>query len=464
MRPYFWLITVAALVLASCRQTDHPPDDQNAKTDTAEAPILAPHPAANQPPPAKPKNAAPVDDRKRVADLIADVEKDRSKAVDLAKLTGRDFGARPELWTKWLRQKSDQQLAQIQERKRRAEELESAWHEFALFQTGLGDKLLKESTEPKACDCFFIGLDHLTQAGDRTGAAKRLREGFELAPLSHYAAASDELAVLLEVMAEEDKGWVEHKELDKLPLKEKIRYYAYHLRDRGVKQRTLSGKGVPRSPDAASELRNIGKDAIPALIGMLDDRRPTCSVRYWRAYWPDRTVERYQDVALELLDSLLPVHFYHARASAAHLSSESPEVRYRVISRIREWHKAGEGKSEPERLWVAVKMKLGIHPTIKLLKALAQEHGQKAEVLKELHAMYQNLHRAYRPFIGELMAELGDVSKVNEVVEMLNKNEFQSYFGERFEDDSALFLNAKEAAERVKAKYGPKPQQPDEKK
>jgi hypothetical protein len=108
-------------------------------------------------------------------------------------------------------------------------------------------------------------------------------------------------------------------------------------------------------------------------------------------------------------------------------------------------------------------MKPGIHPTIQLLKALAKEHEQEKEVVKELHGMYQSFHRVYRPFIVELMAELGDESKVGEIQEMLDKNEFQKYFSERFPDDSAAFLNAEEAAKRLLKKYGKGPNKAGEK-
>jgi len=432
--------------------------------------------------------------RKRIADLIAVLEKDQSKVVDLVKLTGRDFGMRPELWKRWLDKTSDKQLTQITERNRRAEELDKEWHKFALGFSGLyfgslrndsaamekakaeWDKIRKESKEPEAWSGFATGIGILRESGDRTKAAKSFREVFEQTPLSHYANGADELATLLDRMAEEDKVWSEPKDLDKLDLQERIKYHMYHLRNVQAEQWSQPGTchvlfpgfGIvadsKRKPNAAIELKKIGQDAIPVLIEVLDDRRPIRSVGYWRNFWPQRTILRYQDAAIQILDALLPVPFYRESSTAAYLSNESPEVRYQTITRIRDWHRACQGKPEPEKLWIAVKMKPGIHPTIKLLKALAKEHGQEKEVVKELHVMYQSLHRVYRPFIVELMTELGDESKVGEILEMLDKNEFQKYFSERFSDDSAAFLNAAEAAKRLLKKYGKGPNKPGEKK
>jgi hypothetical protein len=62
--------------------------------------------------------AAPGLTRQRVADLIAVLEKDRAKVVDLVNLTGHEFGLRPQLWTKWLERTSDQQLEKTERKAR----------------------------------------------------------------------------------------------------------------------------------------------------------------------------------------------------------------------------------------------------------------------------------------------------------------------------------------------------------
>jgi hypothetical protein len=436
--------------------------------------------------------------RKQVADLIAKLEKDPAAAADLVTLTGRDFGLRPPLWRQWLDGTSDQQLARIAERRRRAKELDEQWHEYARAVCFSGfrgdaavakkaqddlDKVRRESTEPQAWSDFCDGLGTLVRDGNAANARPHFQKVMKETPLSHHAATADELAVLLGRMSEENKAWVEPQDVGKLTPQEKIKYYIHHLRNVQVEQ--ISQPGVchvlcdlgaieidedargelvavqKRKMNAAIELKKFGKEAIPALIELLDDRRPIRSVGHWRSFWPERTLLRYQDAAIQILDDLLPVPFYRRSSTAAYLSNESPEVRYALIARVRAWHSACKGKTEPETLWIAVRLRPGIHPTLESLKKLAVEHKQRDAVLKELHSLYGSLHRVYRPLLAELMVELGDESNVGEVREMLEKKEFQKYAFTRFPDDSAVYLNAQDAAKRLVEKYGKKPSDPE---
>lgn len=421
--------------------------------------------------------------RRKIADLIASLEKDRSSIIQLVKTTGRDFGVRPKLWGSWLEQTSDKDLVKVAERQRRLEELDRDWRRFALgcsnmFFASLGgdpeklakakaewNAIQKESREPDAWDGFTTAIWQLEKSGNRSKSANKFRDLFHRVPLSHYAAETDELAILLTKMADEDRLWNEPQKVDSLSLEAKVKYYAYHLRNVSVEQPSQPGKcnvlssneriGVPNSQNgnAAIQLMKIGKDSIPALIELLDDRRPIRSVGYFRNYWPERTVLRYQDAARQILEVLLPVTFDDG-CTGDYLSKESPEVRYRMINQIRDWYKNSQGKSEADKLWLAIKMEPGIHSSIKLFRILAKEHGQKREVLKELDTRYQRLHRVYRPFLVELMAELGDRSKVKDIERMLEDDEFHRYFSERFPDDSMAFARAEQSAIRLVKKYG----------
>ena len=146
--------------------------------------------------------------------------------------------------------------------------------------------------------------------------------------------------------------------MEALPIDQKIAYNVHRLRDVVGFQcsqpgmcsvfSSLDPKG--EACNAAIELRKIGRPVIPALIALLEDRRPIRSVGYWRDFHPTRTVLRYQDAAIQILNSLLPSEFYIRSSTAAYFSTEEPEVREAVIARIRNWHQEslGESKSDPK--------------------------------------------------------------------------------------------------------------------
>ena len=97
---------------------------------------------------------------------------------------------------------------------------------------------------------------------------------------------------------------------------------------------------------------------------------------------------------------------------------------------------------------------LGIYPALKLLGELAAEPGEKAQVLKKLHEMYGRRHWVYQPAIAEALAQLGDTSKVSEVVGHYRAGRYSKYSIQR-PDDSGASLNAEAAANRLAAKYAP---------
>ncbi|WP_075096631.1 hypothetical protein [Planctomyces sp. SH-PL14] len=72
-----------------------------------------------------------------------------------------------------------------------------------------------------------------------------------------------------------------------------------------------------RRSNAAAGLRDIGRPAIPRLINLLRDRRRIRAVGFWRVFHPSRTVLRYQDVAIEILQELIPKRIYARSTTAA---------------------------------------------------------------------------------------------------------------------------------------------------
>ncbi|MBC7853066.1 MAG: hypothetical protein IAF94_06495, partial [Pirellulaceae bacterium] len=90
------------------------------------------------------------------------------------------------------------------------------------------------------------------------------------------------------------------------------------------------------------ELRSLGQAAIPALLDLLEDRRPIRGVGYWRDFHPTRTILRYQDAAIQILNEVLPDASYTRRTTSSYFSSEDADDRARLIDRIRKSWIRGE--------------------------------------------------------------------------------------------------------------------------
>jgi hypothetical protein len=315
-------------------------------------------------------------------------------------------------------------------------------------------------SEKLAWEAFSASVKGLQDVGDRPQAAEafeRMAQGF---PQSQYAKDAKEIAGLLHKMVEEDIHWKEPRDPTALPVEQKIAYYIYHLRDVNAYQisqpgmcSVLSDFGQkPRGPNAAMKLKEIGEPAIPALIQLLDDRRPTRSVGFWRNFRPSRTVLRFQDAAIEIIDALLPAPFYRRSSTAAYFSTESPEVREQVIHSIKTWHQKCQGKSPVERKWLMVEATPGIYPMITLLESLAFEHEEQDRVLTTLRQMCRQRDPLQLPQVSFLMCQLGDFGMVEAVATAYLSGKYGG--ATDLPDDSAAGSNAEIYALRQVILYG----------
>jgi hypothetical protein len=168
------------------------------------------------------------------------------------------------------------------------------------------------------------------------------------------------------------------------------------------------------SYNAAIELRKIGWPSVPALIELLGDRRPIRSVGFWRGWSPYRTVLRYQDAAIQILNDLFPTRFYERTSTSAYFSNERPEMRERVIAAIKSWYPMAKGKPLDEQQWLAVPG-VDVYTGLHLLRTLGVQEKWRGQVVAKLQSMYGECHWIHRPCIAEVLLELGDSSHCPEV-------------------------------------------------
>jgi len=317
-----------------------------------------------------------------------------------------------------------------------------------------------EDPEEEAWKTFHAAVTCLQDKGDRESAGKLFQEVVERFPDSPYAQDSKELGAFLERMVKEDAAWEEPENIATLSLPEKIDYNIHHLRNVNCYQWSQPGmcyllRSYGRDRDtnnAAIALKEIGLPAIPALITLLDDRRPTRSVGYWRNFSPSRTVLRYQDAAIQILNALTPTPFYRRSSTAAYFSTESPEIRAKTTASVQSWYRKSRGKSETEQRWIAIEEEPGIYQVLSLLETVAKEPGQKERVLQKLRQMCRIRDRIQLPQISYLMCQLGDCSRLAEVADAYLAGEYD--VGMRLLDDSAAGSNAQDYALRQTILYG----------
>ncbi|MFK5922631.1 MAG: hypothetical protein QM496_10660 [Verrucomicrobiota bacterium] len=317
-----------------------------------------------------------------------------------------------------------------------------------------------EGNEKKVWKTFNAGVTSLQDKGDRKYAAKLFRKVSVKFSESHYAKESKELAELLENMAREDSEWRESKDVKNLSLEKQIDHWIYHLRNVNCYQHSQPGmcyllqdfgqrEGIP---NAAIKLKEIGQPAIPALVKLLDDRRPTRSVGFWRHNASSRTILRYQDAAIQILNELTTTPFYRRSSTGSYFSNENSEIREKTIASITSWYLKSRGKSEVEQKWIAIEEDPGIYQILILLDMLAEKHGQKEQVLEKLREMCNTRDPYQLPQLSSLMCQLGDNSKLATVTDAYLTGGYN--FPKDLPDDGAADSNAQDYALRQMILYG----------
>ena len=286
-------------------------------------------------------------------------------------VTGEEYRWDIGSWQHWYDKTSEKDFRTLAARRLERKPMMDEWSRFAnLYSASFFDDLLepgeiddrmtdverKELVElptAKAWGEFSVALTELQQNGNRKEAARRFRRVATEFPNTYYADDSRELADLLDKMVVEDEKYHAPAKLADLSVDGQIAHHVHQLRDVVAEQWSQPGychvlnnlhQLLDRAEDrpvadAAQSLHAIGKPAVPALIELLDDRRPIRGVGYWRNFHPSRTVLRYQDAAIQLLEAILEQELYDRRTTSSYFSTEKPDRRAEIAEAIRAAHR-----------------------------------------------------------------------------------------------------------------------------
>jgi hypothetical protein len=300
----------------------------------------------------------------------------------------------------------------------------------------------------------------LCDGADRAAVAAQFRAFAQAFPLADAVPTALELAQRLEEQAKQDAAWHDPGPSATLSEEARAARVVHRLRDaRGVELPFDGYTSVVARPKAASpagdpvvELLAGGAKSIPLLLGLLEDRSPIRAAG--RGDWDSvPIVLRVQDAALEVLNLLLPTPTYERAHTATYLSAEEPEDRKRTIADVRSWAEQTGGKSADEIRWAGLR-RAGTREALEGLRRLATDPKRRDEVLAELRKMFEGgRHWIHQPAVCELMAELGDTSKVEAVLQALDAGKYSDSMME-VEGDSSAALQAEATARRIKEKYG----------
>ncbi len=315
---------------------------------------------------------------------------------------------------------------------------------------------------------FEAALESLSGDADRTKVAERLRAYAKSHPRADLVPDALEVARRLDEEAKEDAAWKEPVDPGLLSPPARTAWLVYHLRDAKGVRLPFDGytsvlpsrrKGAPPSSGPVAELLAGGASSIPVLLELLDDRRPIrgtgwCLRRVSAREWASiPVVLRVQDAALEMLNALLPTPNYERKRTADYLSAQDPADRRALIADVRSWAHDTVGKTPSELRWIGLRRGSTLD-ALKAIRQIAFEEKKTKEALDELQLMFDGgRHWIYRPMICELMVELGDTSKVAEVVAAFDEGKYSKQ-SIQVDGGTEAGRRAEEAAQQIKERYG----------
>jgi antitoxin component YwqK of YwqJK toxin-antitoxin module len=200
---------------------------------------------------------------------------------------------------------------------------------------------------------YLAAIDSLLAGLPRPEAAAQFKAISQDFPDDIHTRTAGELAGQLERIGREDQAFHPPADLGKLTQKELIQYWTFRLRDVAVADPFVPGKcqvflfTSGRKDDPAWALRRLGKPAIPALLALLEDRRPTRSASN---AMNGSHVLRYADVALQTIEAIAARRFDTQTMRGAYLTNADEATRTAILKSVHDWWDANRNKSESQ--WI----------------------------------------------------------------------------------------------------------------
>jgi hypothetical protein len=155
------------------------------------------------------------------------------------------------------------------------------------------------------------------------------------------------------IAEDEAHAKVAPKNLDQLPVEDRVHELIFQLRDQNGQQFSQPGWCDifmdPRGTNtAAHQLVNIGYPAVPQLIDALDDPTFTRSVGFHRNFYFSHTVLTIGDCAVAILQRIAGRSFYQPASTSGYMSNENKNLAARKL--VETWWAEFQKKGEKQML------------------------------------------------------------------------------------------------------------------
>jgi len=301
----------------------------------------------------------------------------------------------------------------------RSKEATRLVHE-AIRQRGL---CFEHAYNEAAWQSFAQGIAMLESGTPRSDVLNHWKETLRVFGQSRYRDQLTDLTSLLAKQVVEDQKLTgsDVEDPERLPLPQRIDYYIARLPDVHGAQSFQPGHcrtyGMGEGTKVSDALIKIGRPAVPKLIEHLDDRRLTRSIGFWRNFAPSRVVLRVQDAAVQCIEQIVDVRFYHSSGTSSYLSNEKEEKRRAVVEDIKEWWTMN-GSKTPLEGYLARLDHGNIYDRLTVLKKIESIDKTAVDSIATLKRWAAGRDYRQVPKVAEALARRGDLSLLPAMREM----------------------------------------------